>query len=189
VIVRPSPADPGGRYQPLREEFRDLIYSAPAWEHLEPGNWTRCIPMPEDLRLLANLTRHADLNVNMASTMTLDFAIQGKPVINIAFDVTSPPPLRVPLWDLFYQWEHYRPVVEMKAARFARSANELIEHVNTLLDNPALEADGRRRLVDLQVGVPVGEACGRITAALREILSGAGDEDAGIRRQAVGVMQ
>jgi len=171
VIVRPSPADPGDRYAQLRRDYPELIYSAPAWEHLEPGNWTRCIPMPEDLKLLANLTRYADLNVNMASTMTLDFAIQGKPVVNIAFDVNSPPPLRVPLWDLFYQWEHYRPVVEMKAARFARSADELLEHVNSYLNNPSLDEEGRRRLVELQVGVPVGHACSRITQSLDEILA------------------
>lgn len=189
VIVRPSPADPGGRYAPLRQEFPQLIYSPPAWEHLEPGNWTRCIPMPEDLSLLANLTRHADLNVNMASTMTLDFAIQGKPVVNIAFDVSSPPPLKVPLWNLFYQWEHYKPVVEMNAARFARSADELLEHVNTLLRDPSLDAEGRRNLVRLQVGVPVGQACQRISDSLHSILASSERSSAAARPQAVGASQ
>ena len=49
------------------------------------------------MQFLANLTHHADLNVNLASTMTLDFAIHDKPVVNVAFDPLPPPPLGVPL--------------------------------------------------------------------------------------------
>ena len=56
--------------------------------------------------MLANLTQHADLNVNMASTMTLDFALHDRPVVNVAFDAADPPVLGTPVWDLYYQYEH-----------------------------------------------------------------------------------
>jgi hypothetical protein len=125
------------------------------------------------VEFLANLTQHADLNINVASTMTLDFALRDRPVVNIAFDVSDPPPFGQPLWDYYYRFEHYRPVVELGAARFARSPFELADHVNAYLANPQLDRENRRRLVDLEIGVPVGEANGRIADVLESIARGA----------------
>jgi hypothetical protein len=43
--------------------------------------------------------------------MTLDFAIHDRPVVNVAFDVSDPPLRGIPVWDYYYQLEHYRPVI------------------------------------------------------------------------------
>jgi hypothetical protein len=103
--------------------------------------------------------------------MTLDFSIRDKPVVNIAFDVTDPPPAGVPLWDLYYQWEHYRPVSDLGAARIARSRTDLADHVNAYLSNPGLDREGRRRLVELQVGTPIGQGGAQIRAVLGRLAS------------------
>lgn len=168
VIVRPVPVDDGARYREVCRDFPELIFSLPEWIH-EPGDWTRVIPTPADVRFLANLTEHCDLNINLGSTMTLDFGIHDRPVVNIAFDVADPPVFGQPVWDYYYRFEHYRPVVEFGAARFARSREELAEHVNAYLRDPSLDREGRRKLAELQVGAPVGQSCARIVAALREI--------------------
>lgn len=169
VIVRPVPVDDGARYARVRRDFPELIYCQPEWVHAEPGNWTRVIPTPEDVRFLANLTQHCDLNINLGSTMTLDFGIHDKPVVNIAFDVADPPVFGLPVWEYYYNFEHYRPVVQLGAARFARSPGQLAEHINAYLRDPSLDREGRRKLAELQVGVPVGQSCTRIVEALREI--------------------
>jgi len=169
VLLRPSPVDEGRRYDGVRREYPELIYARPAWVHSELSNWARVIPLPEDVQFLANLTHYADLNINTASTMTLDFAVHDKPIVNIAFDIASPPPLGVPLWDFYYQFEHYRPVVELGAARFARSPEELAEHVNAYLEDPSLDQNGRRRLVALGVGHPVGGSSQCIIEVLKKI--------------------
>jgi hypothetical protein len=75
----------------LRGEFPELIYAKPAWVDTEPGSWDRVLPLAEDVQFLANLVYHADLNVNFGSTMSLDFAVHDKPVVNAAFDVAQPP--------------------------------------------------------------------------------------------------
>jgi len=75
----------------------------------------------------------------------------------------------VPLWDYYYQFEHYRPVVEIGAARFARSAEDLADHINTYLENPTLDRANRRRLVELEVGVPLGQSSRRIFEVLKSI--------------------
>ena len=169
VILRPSPVDEGRRYAPVRAAHPELIYSPPDWLHTDPGNWTRVLPRASDVQFLANLTQHADLNVNLASTMTLDFAIHDKPVVNVAFDTVLPPPLGVPLWDLYYRFEHYRPVVELGAARVARSSDDLADQVNAYLADPSLDRENRRRFVELEIGAPIGQASARIVDVLSEI--------------------
>lgn len=171
VLVRPAPVDDSGRYAGVATDFPEMILAQPKWVRSHDG-WAQIFPTQADVNFLANLTCYADLNVNMASTMTLDFAIHDKPVVNIAFDVASPPPFGVRLWDYFYQFEHYRPVVELGAARFARSSAELAAHINAYLADPTLDREGRRKLVELQVGVPIGQSSRRVVEVLQTIAAG-----------------
>jgi hypothetical protein len=182
VLLRPSPVDNGERFAGVRQEFPGLRYAPPSWTHTR-GGWAGVIPLPSDVPFLANLTHHSDLNINVASTMTLDFAIHDRPVVNLAFDVSSPPPLGVPLGQLYYQYEHYRPVCDLGAARIARSPEELADHINNYLLNPALDRENRRRLVELEVGVPLGASATRTLATL-ERLSRSGGNDSALARSA-----
>jgi hypothetical protein len=168
VLVRPAPVDDGSRYAGVRWGHPELLFEQPAW--LRPsGDWSAAVPTADDVQFLVNLTRHAAVNVNIASTMTLDFAINDTPVVNVAFDAVNPPPLGVPLWDCYYQFEHYRPVIELGAARIARSADALAQHVSDCLTRPELDREGRKRFVDLEVGVPVGESARRVLDVLETI--------------------
>jgi hypothetical protein len=170
VILRPMPVDNGERYQSLRDEFPELIYAAPEWVHSANGNWAHVLPLPADVQFLANLTTHADVNVNVASTMTLDFAIHDKPVVNIAFDISDPPILGVPLAQLYYQFEHYLPVVQLGATRIAFSREELASHINAYLDNPLLDKEARAALVRLELGTEVGKSAESLVAELTSSL-------------------
>lgn len=169
VVLRPSPVDPGERYAGVRAEFPELHFAQPAWVHSKERAWAGVIPHRSDVGFLANLTYHSDLNINVASTMTLDFAIHDRPVVNVAFDVSNPPPLGLPLDQVYYQYEHYRPVSELGAARIARSPDELAQHVNDYLADPALDRDNRRRLVELEVSQPLGNSAERIIATLDRV--------------------
>jgi hypothetical protein len=168
VVLRPAPVDDGRRYEPVAAAYPELIYAPPGWIRTG-GDWSDVVPRIEDIEFLASLTKHADLNINMASTMTLDFAIHDVPVVNTAFDVSQPGPFGLPLWEHFYEFEHYRPVVELGAARFARSPEELATHVNDYLVRPDLDREGRRRLVDIELGNHRGPSAPRVVAALEEI--------------------
>ena len=169
VILRPCPVDMGSRFDAVRAAHPELIYGAPEWLHPEPGNWASSLPKRADVQFLANLTHHADVNVNLASTMTLDYAIHDKPVVNVAFDPVLPPPLGIPLGDLYYRFEHYRPVTELGAARIARSRQDLACQVNAYLDDPTLDRENRRRFVQLEVGGAVGQGSTRIVEVVARI--------------------
>jgi hypothetical protein len=169
VVLRPVPVDDGSRYAGVCRRYPELTKLQPNWVHAQPGNWARVIPLAEDVQFLANLTHHADLNVNLGSTMTLDFGIHDRPVVNVAFDCAEPPIFGMPVFDYYYCYEHLQPVLEFGASRIARSAAQLAEYVNAYLDNPALDREGRRRLVDLQIDVPLGQSSRRIVEALKTI--------------------
>ncbi len=166
-LFRPSPADSGERFDEVRRRYPELLFEQPRWIYPEGGGWTHIVPTGEDVWFLANLTAHADVNVNVASTMTLDFALRDKPVVNIGFDVDGDGRSRP--WLDYYSFDHYRPVVELGAARVARSPEELAGHVNAYLRDPSLDREGRRKLVELEVGVPVGQASRRVVEALEAI--------------------
>ncbi|HEY0970478.1 MAG TPA: hypothetical protein VGE02_05825 [Gemmatimonadales bacterium] len=169
VLLRPAPVDGSDRYDAVRRRYPGMLYAPPAWVRPGGGDWSGMMPLPDDVWFLANLTRHADVNVNVASTMTLDFAINDRPVVNIAFDVADPPCHAVPLRQYYYEFEHYRPVVELGAARIALSPDELAGHLNAYLADPSLDREARRRFVELQVGAAVGTSSGRIVDLLERI--------------------
>jgi hypothetical protein len=169
VLVRPSPVDDGKRYDSVRRTFPELIFLQPNWTHTQPGDWTRVIPTAEDTQFLANLVHYSDMNVNLGSTMTLDFGLHDKPVVNVAFDVADPPLFGMPVYDYYYKYEHFLPVVEFGASRIARKADQLPGYINGYLDDPGLDREGRRRLVNLHVDVPPGESSRAIIAALERI--------------------
>jgi hypothetical protein len=75
----------------------------------------------------------------------------------------------MPMWDYLKSFDHYKPVIELGAARFAKTSAELAEHVNAFLENPGLDKAGRKSFVDLEIGVPVGEASQRIMDVLLKI--------------------
>jgi hypothetical protein len=171
VVLRPVPVDDGARYEAVCRRYPELKKLQPEWVHTEPGNWARVIPAAADVQFLANLTHHSDLNVNLGSTMTLDFGIHDRPVVNVAFDCSDPPIFGMPVYDYYYCYEHLQPVIEFGASRIARSAGELTEFVNAYLDDPALDREGRRRLVELQVGMPLGQSSRRIVEVLTALCS------------------
>jgi hypothetical protein len=156
LIVRPAPVDVSGRYDVIAQR-RNVVMAQPEWT-AEGDDWSSIAPTPSDVEMLVNLTHYADLNINMASTMTLDFALNDTPVVNIGFDLG--PDRR--LAERYYRFDHYRPVVELGAARVARTPDELADHVNAYLADPALDADRRRAFVDFELRVRPGESAGEI---------------------------
>lgn len=172
LLVRPAPVDDGRRYQPVLAQHPEIRFSRPEWHHPAEGNWHGVVPSAADIQLLMNTIYHSAVNVNHASTMTLDFALWDRPVVNVAFDVTTPPRWGRPLIDYYYRFEHYLPVVRLGAARLARSPAELGDHLNAYRRDPALDREQRRRLVELEVSLPLGGSARRVVHTLGRVAAG-----------------
>lgn len=147
LLVRVHPRDHAdlysrfhdGRRVFVEKPFQQLerIHGAPELDSFTPGS--------EGRRRLAATLAHSDVIVNFASTTTVEAALFDTPVVNIGFDDTPDLPLPLSI-TRYYQFEHYRPVVETGAAHIAGSPVDLVQAVARYLAEPSTDATGRREL-------------------------------------------
>ncbi len=163
VLVRPHPIGGGAPFAELRRRYPEVLFTET--NDTDPGRLVGWMPMGDDMALLVNSIAHADVNINLCSTITLDCCAMDVPVVNIMFDYEAGS-----MWEeflrSFYLFEHYRTVAETGAARFASSLDELIAHTKRYLDNPALERPNRKALLELWCGDVDGKAAVRAAECL-----------------------
>ena len=145
LVVRVYAKDRTGRFGDLQERRSDIIFAPVHWEE----SWMT--PLPEDTPLWVNLLRHADVGVNVASTVSLELCMFDKPVLNVAY---NPPDL--PLSDIdysrYYSFDHYRPVVESGAVTVCGSPGALGAAVAEALANPGPGSSARASLLHSMFG-------------------------------------
>ncbi len=166
VAVRPSPFESYDRYLSLENEFVNVRVARPDWIDTK-RKMARFLPTKKDKMSLANLAFHSDLNINIASTMTIDFALHDKPVINLAFGFSD---RHTTLYEDYYGFEHYQRVVKSGAVRIARNSQELISYCNMYLTNPTKDSSQRAKLVEEILGSPTQSTERSITKTINEKL-------------------
>ncbi len=168
LLVRTSPAEDDARFKSIREEFPEIVWNVPKWtltreNHAE--SWSQRVPSEEDLKDLRALLEYADLNVNMCSTMSLDFMLFDKPVINTVFgnEING-------LYNdqRFLNYDHYKKVVESGAVTIAKNERELIDQINESLANPTQRTKQRKAMIDLQISKELVGTSKRIAETLRQ---------------------
>jgi len=114
----------------------------------------------QDIRILLSSLKHADVEFNTGSTMSIESAIFDRPIILIGFDGYKERP--------YYQSvrhgldvTHYRFVQNTGGVTRVDTEDELITATKAYLKDPSLQASGRKQLVDDLVG-PIGESGERI---------------------------
>ncbi|MBC7845884.1 MAG: hypothetical protein H7Y10_05285 [Flavobacterium sp.] len=169
LIVRTSPAEDDSRFRILREEFPEIIWNVPKWiltreNHAEI--WSQRVPSEEDIKDLRSLLEYVDLNINMCSTMSLDFMLFDKPVINTVFGNQENG-----LYNdqRFLNFGHFKKVVESQSVTIAKNEIELINEINSALSNPNQRAAERKAMIDLQVSEPLEGTSKRITTILSHL--------------------
>jgi hypothetical protein len=167
-IVRTSPAEEPDRFVALKEKFPFIRWNFPKWKISRtdhPEVWSQRVPDRNDLIELRALLEYSDIGINMCSTMSLDFMLFNKPVINPVFGNEE---------NAFYndqrflKFGHYKRVVSSKAVKIAKNKMELIDAINFYLQQPQINSNERRKLLELQIGKPLKGTSTRIAKALRE---------------------
>jgi hypothetical protein len=133
------------------------------------GSWARDVPPAVPFPTLKRCKLYKLYKLKKLNKLNKPYSFPPTRAVISLRAGSDPPIFGKPVWDYYYQFEHYRPVVELGAARFARSPEQLAEHVNAYLADPSLDREGRRKLAEMQVGVPVGESCRRVVDVLRGI--------------------
>jgi hypothetical protein len=129
--------------------------------------------MPEHQRHLADTMRHSDVVVNVASTITIEACVFDTPVVNIAFDGDHADLPYERSARRYYTFTHYVNITRHDAVRVSWNPRELVENVARYLADPALDAGGRRRVVDEQVQFLDGKSGERVARAVVEELADA----------------
>jgi len=163
LLVRLHPKRDFEAFRPLSEDRRFdgmRVAWTVAGRPVREKNDRWC-PLDDEIRLLTNTVRHGDVNLNVFSTMLLDFAVLDKPAVLIGHTSDDR--------RLHYEnYEHFRPVLACNGHRIGRCLEETIAHLNAYLREPELERDGRRALVRIQGG----EFLGRSWQRLAEVILG-----------------
>lgn len=167
LLVRLHPKDDGLRYKILREKYKDIIFSIPGEK--SKGEIKKWFPDNEEIKDLVSIVKYCDININVASTMTIDSALMDKPVINVKYYLSknnSKPP-----WGIYiYETTHYKPIVETKGAEIVYSPEELVEKINTYLMHPEKDKEERKKIVELVCGNVDGKAYENIALKLLEYI-------------------
>lgn len=157
LLVRTSPAEEASRFRELMDKYPSIIWNVPDWpqsnsNHPEP--WSQRVPTMNDIHCLKSILKHATVSVNMCSTMSLDFALWDKPVINPVFGEVGNSSGLFP--DRKYlKYDHYAKVIETGAVTICANADELITALRTSLEYPDKYYSERKKVLELQIGEPL----------------------------------
>jgi hypothetical protein len=140
LLVRVYPKDRTGRFEELKRQRSDILFPEVPWE----AAWLT--PRIEDSYLLTNMLRHSAVGINIASTISLELCMFDKPVINLGY---NPPHVDKDDVDFsrYYEFDHYRPLVETGAVALAKSESELRVMLRKALTEPQMGSKQRQALI------------------------------------------
>ncbi|WP_340066123.1 hypothetical protein [Ascidiimonas aurantiaca] len=165
-LVRTSPAESPERFLSTKERYPFIAWNHPRWPLLRPSHsepWSQRVPESQDVQDLRAILEFCDVGINMCSTMSLDFMVFDKPVINPVFGNTDNS-----LYDdqRFLKYAHYKPVAESGSVIIATNEKELIEAIRVYLNHPKKNSLERQQMLKLQVGRPLKNTSERIAEQL-----------------------
>jgi len=126
----------------------------------------------EDQALLVSSLYHADACLSVASTIALDAAIMGVPVIGMKIDKGSDQPEEV-FFDAF-DLDHYRPLVASGGIWMAGSWSETLELLGRAVDHPRAGEAERARMIQSVCGPVNGGSSERTAGELTRFLDSVG---------------
>ena len=171
VLVRLHPRDDEDAYREVRH-VPHVIIEKPFRPTVKVDDGLAVDVMPEHQRHLADTMRHSDVVVNVASTIAIEACVFDTPVVNIAFDGDTDLPYERSA-RRYYTFTHYVNITRHNAVRVAWTPGEMTEHISRYLADPALDAEGRRRVVAEQCQFLDGRSGERVAAAVADELADA----------------
>jgi hypothetical protein len=168
-LIRTSPAEEPKRFEILTKKYPFIQWNYPDWIQTRSNHqesWSQRIPSIKDVSDLKSILKFSDININMLSTMTLDFMLFDKPVINTVFGDGSNGLVND---QRFLKYAHIEKLIDSNAVTIAKNAEELINAINFCLENPNSKKEAQSRLLALQISKPIEGSSSRIVKSLMEI--------------------
>ncbi len=152
----------------LKSKSKDFILNEPT---LLAKTLNYSMPR-EEIRLLSSLLKHSDVVINLFSTINIEGALVGRPLVNVAFEGTrsSEPKRARHSIGLDERQVHNKRIIATGGISLARNSDELIACIREYLRDPSLHAEGRRRIVQNEAGPEPGKSGARIGKIVLEEL-------------------
>jgi hypothetical protein len=147
-----------------QQKIPDVFFPPVEWDK----KWL--MPHTNDLFTYTNQVRHAALSINAASTVTLEFLLLDKPVINLDFD---PPGTNLHPSEGYarhIRFDHFWPVAQSGATMVAHSSEEMKQFLERGLNEPEADSGARQAFVEkFFAGFADGQAGERVGQTLLEL--------------------
>lgn len=168
TIIRAHP----GHLESKLTEFDKIRASFPEVVVQGPGKHWERFPFQGEQAVIewVNTIRHADVVINLASTMTVDAAIFDKPVVNIDFDPEPGGPNHQMVKEINRSWNHFSPISQSGGVWNATNVEEMITATAKYLAAPELHREQRRWIVNHVCGAVDGQAGRRMAEAVLEMI-------------------
>lgn len=159
IIVRMPPSyNPG--YQEVWTSDRILVdYPGERFYNSGKSDWEFS---QKDMTHFADSLVHASVILNFASTISIDAAALGRPVINIGFDGYDKKGFAESI-SAIYVVDHFHSIIRSGGAPMVKTEVHLLEKINEYIKDPSLDTDRRINMVEHQ--------CGRIDGGASERLA------------------
>ena len=156
-LVRTSPAEDATRFKELMDKYPAIVWNVPDWPQSNPSHpepWSQRVPTLDDIHCLKSILKYSSVSVNMCSTMSLDFALWDKPIINPVFGAIDNDKGLFP--DRKYlNYDHYVKVIQTGAVTVCANADELIVALRSALEYPMKQQNERKQVLELEIGQPL----------------------------------
>jgi hypothetical protein len=117
-----------------------------------------------------NTFRHANVVVNLCSTVTIDAAIFDKPIVNLDFDPEPGQPKQKLVKDINHKWIHFSPIARSCGVWLVNDVDEMVEAIETYLRRPELHRENRRWIAEYVCGYLDGGCGERMAGAVLDFL-------------------
>lgn len=164
MLVRPHPIHDNAELHQTFERFAPQV----KLQHM-PNAGKKVSERTQDKSEITewlNTFRHADVVINLSSTVTIDAALFNRPVINLDFDPQPGQFDQKLIRDINHQWNHFQPVAESGGVQLVNNYDELIEAVKTYLENPQMHSEARRRVTQYVCQYTDGKCGERMAIAI-----------------------
>lgn len=166
VVVRPHPMFDDGR---LRDAFGDVGGGVVVQSSPTAGlDITRRRQRRAEVIEWVSTFKHANLVINLSSTVTVDACVADTPVISLDFDPSPGAKLDGLVKSINRTWPHFAPVATSGGVRMVRDHDELMDAAQSYLAHPGRDSEGRRRVAELVCGHIDGRCGDRLADAFLE---------------------
>ncbi len=168
IWIRLHPQVMKGAYSQSIEPYRALAGEGVTVEEPQVQSTSLAWDLPkQDAAHLAELLAAADVVSTPSSTLVIDAAAAGAPIVNVLFDgcqVEAALSVR-----RFEKYTHYAKILATGGIARAYDIDEYVRQVDEYVDDPQRDDEGRQRLIEQQLGCLDGAAGRRTAQALMDL--------------------